>query len=107
MHITANGPTKPNICEKNAPKIRPANYPNSSENSIQVTTLCSSFLCYAVASAKAAVCIRPAPMPSTILPRNPSMRKAAIFSVHIKPIMSKQDMDCNILPILNVCDLPH
>lgn len=100
--MTANGPTKPNICEKNAPKSRPVNYPNSSENSIQVTTLCSSFLCYAVASANAAVCIKPAPIPSTILPRKPSMRKPTTLSVHTRPIISKQDIDCRILPTLKV-----
>jgi hypothetical protein len=106
-HITAKGPTKPNSCEKKAPNKQPANYPNSSENSIQVTTLCSSFLCCAVASARAAVCMRPAPIPSMILPRNPSIRKLVAFYVNTNAIINMHEIACKILPILKVCDLPH
>ena len=107
MHITAKGPTKPKICAKKAPNKSPANYPNSSANSIHVTTRCSSFLCCAVASARAAVCIRPAPMPSIILPRNPRTKNGIFDCVHSSAIIITQDTACNILPILNVSDRPH
>ena len=107
MHITAKGPTKPNILEKNAPNIKPANYPSSSENSIHVTTLFSSFLYCAVASARAQVCIRPAPMPSMILPRKPRIKKLIGFSVHTKAIINTQEIAYRALPILRIRALPH
>ena len=107
MNITAKGPTKPNILEKKAPKINPANYPSSSENSIHVTTLCSSFLYCAVASARALVYIRPAPMPSIILPRKPRIKKLIDFSVHTKAIINTHDIACRALPILSIGALPH
>ena len=49
----------------------------------------------------------PAPIPSTILPKKPIIRKLATLCVQTNAIINMHEIACSILPILIVGDLPH